>query len=237
MEMNKLSNYSTYRLTNYLKSIGTEQNRQGQARFGIDISNSLGVSMPQVRAKAREIKKSLSEQNRHKLAGELWQTGLREAMLLAAMIDVPGMVTKKQMDEWVGDFNSWDICDTACGDLLDKTSFAVEKALEYTKSDKEFIKRAGFVLMAWLAVHDKGLPDKIFVQFLKVIKNNSQDDRNFVRKAVNWALRQIGKSRNINLYNKALKLSEELAKSTNKTEHWIGQNANTELKAMRLCFQ
>ena len=85
--------------------------------------------------------------------------------------------------------------------------------------------------------HDKGLPDKIFVQFLKVIKNNSQDDRNFVRKAVNCALRQIGKSRNLNLYNKALKLSEELAKSTNKTEHWIGQNANTELKAMRLCFQ
>jgi 3-methyladenine DNA glycosylase AlkD len=145
---------------------------------------------------------------------------------------VPELVTKKQIDLWVGDFNSWDICDTTCGDLLDKTPFAVEKALEYTKSDKEFVKRAGFVLMAWLSVHNKELPDTIFVQFLGVIKKSAQDERNFVRKAVNWALRQIGKSRNINLYNKALKLSEELVISTNKTEHWIGQNAVTELRSM-----
>lgn len=235
--MNTLSNYSTDKFINYFKSIGTEQNRQGQARFGIDISTSLGVSMPAVRAEAKSIRKALGEAERHKLADDLWRTGLREVRLLAAMIDVPAMVTREQMDAWVGDFNSWDICDTTCGDLLDKVPFAVEKALEYAESDREFVKRAGFVLMAWLAVHNKGIPDKIFVQFLRVIKKEATDERNFVRKAVNWALRQIGKSRNIYLYEKALRLSEELAESENKTEHWIGQNAVTELRSMENRFK
>jgi 3-methyladenine DNA glycosylase AlkD len=221
----------------YFQSIGTEHNRQGQARFGIDISNSLGVSMPAVRAKAKEIRKSSGAEERHVLAAELWDTGLREVMLLAAMIEAPELVTERQMDKWVGDFNSWDICDTTCGDLLDKTPFAVEKAIEYTHSDKEFVKRAGFVLMAWLAVHDKKIPNKIFVQFLKIIKESATDERNFVRKAVNWALRQIGKSRNLYLYEKALILSENLAASENKTEHWIGQNAMTELRIMRQRFE
>lgn len=223
-------------IINYFKSVGTEQNRQGQARFGIDISTSLGVSMPLIRKKAKEIKKMLDHGQRHALALELWDTGIREARLLAAMIDVPEMVSKSQMDAWVSSFNSWDICDTTCGDLLDKTPFAVEKAIEYSFSDGEFTKRTGFVLMAWLAVHNKELPNKTFVHFLEIIKNNAADDRNFVRKAVNWALRQIGKSRNIYLYDRALKLSERLAASRNKTEHWIGQNALTELKTMKYRF-
>ena len=166
----------------YFKSIGKQHNRQGQAKFGIDISKSLGVSQPEIRQKAKEIKKSLSEGERHKLALELWDAGYRETMLLAAMIDVPGLVTREQMDEWVGDFTSWDVCDTTCGDLLDQTSFTVEKAIEYTKSELEFTKRTGFVLMAWLAVHNKELENKIFVQFLEVIKNNAQDERNFVKR-------------------------------------------------------
>jgi 3-methyladenine DNA glycosylase AlkD len=234
--MEKLSDLSTKELINYFRAIGTEKNRQGQARFGIDISTSLGVSMPLVRAKAKELTKSLGPEERHRLAAELWNTGLREVRLLAAMVEVPELVTKRQMDSWVGDFNSWDICDTTCGDLLDKTSFAVEKAIEYSHSNKEFVKRAGFVLMAWLAVHDKTLPNKIFVQFLEIIEKSTTDERNFVRKAVNWALRQIGKSRNLYLYEKSLKLSEELASSSNKTEHWIGQNALTELRMMRQRF-
>jgi len=228
---------STREIIRYLKSVGTEENRQGQARFGIDVSRSFGAAQPDIRSKAKEIKRALSEGERHKLALNLWSTGYRETMLLAAMIDAPEFVTPKQMDAWVSDFNSWDVCDTTCGDLLDKTPFAVEKAIEYAASDKEFTKRAGFVLMAWLAVHNKEIPNNIFVHFLEIIKNNSKDDRNFVRKAVNWALRQIGKSRNLNLYNKALKLSEELAKSQHKTEHWIGQNAVTELRSMRNRFQ
>lgn len=230
-------NYSTIKLINYFKSVGTECNRQGQARFGIDISTSIGVTMPIVRAKAKELKKALSLEERHLLAGELWDTGYREVRLLAAMVDVPELVTKEQMYSWVLDICSWDVCDTTCGDLFDKTPFAVEKALEYAEREEEFVKRVGFVIMAWLAVHNKDLPDTIFVQFLDVIRRSSTDERNFVRKAVNWALRQIGKSRNRNLYKKALKLSEELAKSENKTEHWIGQNAETELKVMKHRFE
>jgi 3-methyladenine DNA glycosylase AlkD len=224
-------------LIKHLKSLGTEYNRQGQARFGIDISKSLGVSQPEIRQKAKEIRKSLSEKKRHNLALELWQAGYRETMLLAAMIDVPELVTRQQMDRWVGDFSSWDVCDTTCGDLLDKTPFAVEKALEYVNSEEEFVKRAGFVLMAWLAVHNKELPNKIFVQFLEVISNNASDDRNFVKKAVNWALRQIGKSRNVYLYDKALKVADELRNRENKTERWVGSNAYNELVKMRIRFE
>ncbi len=221
----------------YFKSVGTEHNRQGQARFGIAIERSLGVSQPVIRAKARELIKALLPPKRHQLALDLWAAGYRETQLLAAMIDDPALVTPEQMNQWVADFKSWDVCDTTCGDLLDKTSFAVEKALEYSKSEKEFVKRAGFVLMAWLAVHHKELQDTIFVHFLEVIKKNTTDDRNFVRKAVNWALRQIGKSRNLYLYNKALALAAELAASADKTEHWIGQNALTELKGMTHRFR
>lgn len=221
----------------YFKHMGTEYNRQGQARFGIDISKSLGVSQPEIREKAKEIEKSLKENERHKLALELWQAGYRETMLLAAMIDVPKLVKKEQMDTWVGDFRSWDVCDTTCGDLLDKTPFAIEKALEYVNSEEEFVKRAGFVLMAWIAVHNKELPNKIFVQFLGVIKNNAKDDRNFVKKAVNWALRQIGKSRNIYLYEKALKVADELRNREDKTERWVGSNAYNELVNMRIRFE
>ncbi|MDD3678987.1 MAG: DNA alkylation repair protein [Patescibacteria group bacterium] len=216
----------------YFKSVGTERNRQGQARFGIDISRSLGVSQPEIRSKAKEIKRNLSEKDRHGLALKLWDLGYRETMLLAAMIDVPELVTKKQMDKWVRDFNSWDVCDTTCGDLLDKTSFAVEKALEYANSEKEFVKRTGFVLMAWLSVHNKELSNKIFVQFLKIIKNSADDERNFVKKAVNWALRQIGKSRNVYLYKEALKVADDLRGREGKTERWVGSNAHNELVTM-----
>ncbi len=220
----------------YFKSIGTEYNRKGQARFGIDTNKSFGVSQPEIRSKAKEIKKILSKEDRHILALELWESGYRETFLLAAMIDVPELVTSKQMDSWVLDINSWDVCDTVCGDLFDKTSFAVEKAFEYSKREEEFVKRVGFVIMAWLSVHNKDIPNTIFVQLLEVIKNSAQDDRNFVRKAVNWALRQIGKSRNIYLYKKALLISKNLSDSQNKTEHWIGQNAESELTKMKHRF-
>lgn len=227
----------TKEIIKYFKSIGTEYNRAGQARFGIDISKSLGVSQPEIRAKARELKTKLSMEDRHKFALDLWEARFNETMLLAAMIDVPELVTNAQMDKWVLDINTWSVCDTVCGDLFDKTPFAIEKALEYSKREEEFVKRVGFVIMAWLAVHDKTLSNKIFVQFLEIIKNNAQDERNFVRKAVNWALRQIGKSRNLYLYGESLKLAQELSKSNNKTEHWIGQNAYTELLQMKCRFE
>lgn len=222
----------TEELVDFFIANGSENNRIGQKRFGINVSKSLGVSQPEIRQKAKEIRSSSSEKERHKLALKLWKEGYRETRLLAAMIDAPSLVTREQMDSWVSDFSSWDVCDTTCGDLLDKTEFAVEKALDYIKSDKEFVKRTGFVLMACLAVHNKKLPNKVFVQFLEVVKNNSSDERNFVKKAASWALRQIGKSRNLYLYKKALDVANELKKSENKAESWVGSNAYNELVKM-----
>lgn len=220
----------------YFKSVGTQKNIDGQARFGINASKSFGASQPEIRAKAKEINKALDKESRHKLAQELWDSGYRETYLLAGMIDVPELVTEKQMDSWVLNISSWDVCDTVTGTLFDKTPFAVSKAFEYSKRKEEFVKRTGFVLMAWLVVHNKKLPDTIFVQFLKVIKNSAQDERNFVKKAINWALRQIGKSQNIYLYNQALKVSDELRNREDKSERWVGSNAYNELLKMKSRF-
>lgn len=236
MSIQNNGKYSVDELVSYFKLNGTEHNLKMQKRFGINVSGSLGVSQQEIRKKAKKIKKSLDEKDRHVLALKLWRAGFMETRLLAGMIDVPILVTKRQMDKWVEDFDSWNICDTVCGDLFDKTPFVIEKIHKYIKSDKEFTKRAGFVLMACLSVHNKDISDKIFVQFLNLIKTNAQDQRNFVKKAVSWALRQIGKSRNIYLCQKALNVSIKLKKGKNKTERWVGSTSYNELKKMKSRF-
>jgi 3-methyladenine DNA glycosylase AlkD len=178
-----------------LKSIGDPKAVEGMARFGIQSSNSFGVSVPKLRKLAREIGRD------HQLALRLWETGLHDARQIASMIDDPRQVTVDQMERWVRDFDSWDIVDGCCGTLFDKTPFAISKAREWCKREAEYEKRAGFVLMAELAVHDKNAKDQVFLDFLPLIIDGASDKRNFVKKAVNWALRQIGK-RNIRL-NKA----------------------------------
>ena len=144
------------------------------------------------------------------------------------MIDEVEKVTEKQMDSWIKDFDSWDVCDQVCMNLFDKTPFAFKKAVEWTKRDKEFEKRAGFALMACLAWHDKGSPDNKFIKFFPAIKKESPDERNYVKKATNWALRQIGK-RNLSLNKAAIKTAKEIQKIDSKAAKWVAADALREL--------
>ena len=206
-----------------LKSLSDPEAVEGMARFGISSTNTLGVSVPKIRAIARRIGKH------HALAQQLWGTEIHEARLLASMVDDPKLVDENQMDRWVAGFDSWDVCDQCCGNLFDKTPYAYRKAVEWSGKDSEFVKRAGFVMMAELAVHDKKAPDEKFLGFLSLIETSS-DDRNFVKKAVNWALRQIGK-RSLSLNKKALSVAAKMLKSESKSLRWIASDALRELKS------
>ncbi len=194
------------------------------ARFGINSKNAYGVSVPNLRKLAEEIGKS------HALAHQLWASGVHEARILASMIDDPKLVNEDQMERWVKDFDSWDICDQCCGNLFDKTRFAYGKALGWSRRNGEFVKRAGFALMAYLAVHDKEMNDKEFVKFLPIIENGATDARNFVKKAVNWALRQIGK-RNRNLNRAAIKTARKIYGIDSNAARWIASDALRELES------
>jgi len=206
-----------------LREMSTPAVREGMQRFGIDATHALGVSIPALRALAKEIKKD------HALALALWETKFHEARILASMIDDPAHVTVRQIDAWVKDFNSWDLCDQVCGNLFDRTAFAVEKAIAFSKRKEEFVKRAGFVLMAEYAVHNKKAEDKVFLAFLPLIEKEACDDRNFVKKAVNWALRQIGK-RNVRLREAAILTAERILLQDSNAARWIARDALRELK-------
>jgi 3-methyladenine DNA glycosylase AlkD len=205
-----------------LKKHANPKNAAGMARFGINPKNTLGITIPFLRSLAKKIGKD------HKLAGQLWKSKIHEARLLAGFIDDHKLVTVKQMDRWAKGFDSWDICDQVCSNLFDKTPCAYQKAKQWAKDKKEFVRRAGFVMMAALSVHDKKGPDKNFLPFFPLIEKYSSDERNFVRKAVNWALRQIGKSRP-GLRSKAAALAKKLAESPSPTARWIGKDALREL--------
>jgi 3-methyladenine DNA glycosylase AlkD len=195
---------------------------EGMRRFGIVGKEVLGVSVPELRALAKKAGRS------HELALELWDTGIHEARIVAALVDEPERVTSEQMDEWAGEFDSWDVCDACCGNLFDRTGFAYAKAMKWSKAEAQFVKRAGFSMMAELAVHDKSAEDAKFIRFFPAIKAGSIDDRNFVKKAVNWALRQIGK-RNAKLNKKAVAVAEEIRKMDSKSAKWIASDAIREL--------
>lgn len=205
-----------------LKSLSDPKAVEGMARFGINPENTFGVSIPNLRKIARETGKD------HALAQQLWASAIHEARILASMIDDSEMVTEEQLERWVKDFDSWDVCDQCCMNLFEKTKFAYQKAVEWSSNDKEFIKRTGFVLMARLAVSDKKAYDRQFEPFLPIIKRESTDNRNFVKKAVNWALRQIGK-RNLNLNRKAVETAKEIQEIDSKSARWIAADAIREL--------
>ena len=206
-----------------IKPLGKPENVEGMSRFGIAADTAYGVPIPELRKHAKEFR------NNHKLALELWDSNVHEGKLLAAFIDNPKEITEEQMQEWVNDFYSWDICDQICSNLFDKTPFAYDKAIEWSKEEKEFVRRAGFVMMAVLAVHDKKTSNEKFLQFFPFIETYSNDDRNFVKKAVNWALRQIGK-RNLQLHKKALTLAKKIKKHESKSARWIASDAIRELE-------
>ncbi len=161
------------------------------------------------------------------MAQELWDSGLHEARILAGFIDEPEMVTEEQMESWMKDFDSWDVCDQVCG-LFVKTKLPYQKAMEWSRREEVFVKRAAFALMAWLAVHDKNAADEKLAKFLPVIRRESADDRNFVKKAVNWALRQIGK-RNLTLNKLAIQTAREIQKGESRSAKWIASDALREL--------
>jgi 3-methyladenine DNA glycosylase AlkD len=217
-----------------LKSLGKHHAkpgfRAGMARFCIVSDTALGIPIPELRKLAKEIKKEESENVRHLLALVLWKQNIHEAKILATMVDEADLVTEKQMQSWVNDFYSWDICDQCCSNLFDKTEFCEKKIFEWVKSEKEFVRRAGFVLMATSAVHDKEARDETFLAYLPIIERYSTDDRNFVKKAVNWALRQIGK-RNEKLRTEALKLAKKLKESEDHSARWVGSDAIRELES------
>lgn len=208
-----------------LKSLTNPKNVQGMARFGINSKNTLGIAIADLRKIAKQIGKS------HVLAQEIFALKIHEARILASMIDKPEEVTKKQMDLWVKEFDSWDVCDQVCNNLFNKTGFAFEKAEEWVKSKKEFVRRAGFALIACMGWSQKTRNyDKELVEFLPIIKKYSTDERNFVKKAVNWALRNIGK-RNKKLNREAIKTAEAIVKMNSKTAKWIAKDALRELQS------
>ncbi len=205
-----------------LKALSNPKALEGMARFGINPENNFGVSIPNLRKIAKETGRD------HQLAHSLWATEIHDARILASMIEEPEEVSKNQADKWASDFDSWDVCDEVCMNVFEKLPFAYEKAVEWAGSTEEFIKRAGFVLMARLAVSDKKAEDIKFIKFFPYIKEHSKDNRNFVKKAVNWALRQIGK-RNINLNKLAMQVCEEIYNFDFKSSKWIATDALREL--------
>lgn len=210
-----------------LKSMADPQNVEGMARFGINTKNTLGISVYDIRKIAAKMPKD------HRLAKKLWSSGIHEARILACFIDEPAKVTRRQMESWASDFDSWDVCDLACGFLFDKTSFAYQQAVKWSGSKKEFVKRAAFALIAALSVHDKQANDSTFIRLLPLIKRQATDERNYVRKAVNWALRSIGK-RNWRLNKSALRTAKAIQGLDSKAAKWIAADAIRELKSNKV---
>lgn len=204
------------------------KNVAGMARFGIHPkSEVLGISIPKLREIAKIIKKD------HKLALKLWKSKIHEAKILAGFIADSEILTEKQMDGWIKDFDSWDIVDQVCSNLFDKTEFVYKKIFEIAERNKEFEKRTAFTLMATLSVQNKKMSNSKFLKFFPLIKKASLDERNFVKKAVNWALRQIGK-RNSELNGKALRLAKQIQKIDSESARWIANDAIRELEHKKI---
>jgi 3-methyladenine DNA glycosylase AlkD len=194
------------------------------AQFGIRARQIYGVSKPELDEIAGRIGKN------HALGLKLWESGIHDARLLAMLISEPEKVTAAQMERWVRDFDNWDVCDGTCCHLFVDTKFAWQKAIAWSARRKEFEKRAGFALAAYLAIHDKTAEDAPFQRYLKVIKREAWDERNFVRKAVNWALRNIGK-RNRRLNREAITCAERIRQNGTRAGRWIAADALRELNS------
>jgi 3-methyladenine DNA glycosylase AlkD len=205
-----------------MKAQANVKNVEGMARFGINPKGTLGLSMPFLRKLAKRTGTD------HKLAQRLWRSGIHEARILAALVDDPLQVTPAQMERWIKDFDSWDVCDQVCGNLFDRTRYTRRMAAVWARKKPEFERRAGFALMAALAWHDKEAADVVFLGYLPVIERYAFDDRNFVRKAVNWALRNIGK-RSLALNKAAVACARRIAKQDTRAARWIAKDAIREL--------
>jgi 3-methyladenine DNA glycosylase AlkD len=201
-------------------------NVAGMARYGIATDRALGVPIPLLRALAKRAGKD------HRLAGELWACGIHEARILATMVEDPARITGSQMDRWARGFDSWDVCDQACQNLFRHTPLAVAKAVQWAGDSREFVRRAGFALMAGLAAQRNQMEDAQFDAFLQLAASAADDDRNMVKKAVNWALRQIGK-RNPRLLRKATAAAERIERMGSRSARWIAKDALRELRGVK----
>ena len=210
-----------------LKSLENKANQEGMKRFAVGNSNTLGIKIPVLRAMAKDIKKSI---HRHTIASDLWATGIHEAMLLSAFIDDPKQVNEVQMDAWTERIASWDLCDQLCANLYYKTPFYLDKAFEYSYREEEFVKRTGFVLMLMYVQHNKTKDPAMIARFIARIEEEAHDERNFVKKALNWLLRTIGK-RNQTLYPMAIACCERLIAQNTPSSRWIARDALRELQA------
>lgn len=208
----------------YLQSRANPDNVAGMARFGISTNNTLGVNIPLLRELAK------AHRRNHELALELWQTGIHEARILASLVDDPKLVTVGQLEEWVAEFDSWDVCDQCCANLFARTPFGWSKAVEWSSRPEEYVKRAGFVLMARLAVQEKKAPAELFQPFFELMRREAGDERNFVKKAINWGLREIGKRKDL---QGATALAEKLAGAESRSARWIGKDALREFGMVR----
>jgi 3-methyladenine DNA glycosylase AlkD len=216
------SSMTVQQILAHLERLGTKKNREGMARYGIVAKKVFGVSVAQLHQMAKRTGRD------HALAAKLWATGWYEARMLAAFVDEPARVTPAQMDRWARGFDNWAICDTHCMHLFDRTPHAWKKVAAWARRDEEFVRRAGFALLASLAIHDKAAPDAPFRAGLTLVERYAGDDRNFVKKAVNWALRSVGR-RNRALHTAAMQLSKRLAASEEASRRWIGKDALREL--------
>lgn len=210
-----------------LKRVATKATREGMARYGIPSDNALGVTMGNMKILAKRLGRN------HALAEGLWQTGVYEARMLASLIDEPARVTPAQMDRWCGDFDNWGICDTACFALFDRTPHAWRKVEQWSRRREEFVKRAAFALLWGLTVHDKRADDALFVNGLLQIEGAASDERHLVKKAVNMALRAVGK-RNRALNTAAVTVARRLAESPAAAPRWVGKDALRELTSPAL---
>jgi 3-methyladenine DNA glycosylase AlkD len=206
----------------HLQELADPKRAEGAGRFGVRSTKMLGISVPQLRTMAKDIGVD------HALAAGLWDTGILEARLLASLIGDPQKLTAEEMENWAGGFDSWAVCDGFCCNLFDKSPLSWKKAVEWARRDEEYVKRAAFALMAGLAAHDKLASDVRFLRFLPLIQRASDDDRNFVRKAVNWALRGIGK-RNLVLNAAALETARNIHATGTRSGRWIAADAIREL--------
>jgi 3-methyladenine DNA glycosylase AlkD len=206
-----------------LQSKARPEQLEGMAKYGMTIEQRLGVSVPDMRNLAKEIGWD------HKLALDLWRTGIAEARIVAGMVDDPAQLTEEQMEDWVKDINSWDVCDQVCMNLFEKNPLAWKKIVDWAEREEEFVKRTAFSLIACLAWHDKKASDEKFIELLPVIIRGATDERNFVKKAVNWALRNIGK-RNINLNEAAINTAKEIKRLDSRAARWIASDTLRELE-------
>jgi 3-methyladenine DNA glycosylase AlkD len=207
-----------------LRSKAQPEQLEGMAKYGMAVEQRLGVSVPDMRKLAKEIGKD------HKLALDLWRTGITEARIVAGMIGAPAKLTEEQMEEWVKGIDSWDVCDQVCMNLFEKNQLAWKKIVDWSGREEEFVKRTAFSLTACLAWHDKEASDEKFIELLPVITRAATDERNFVKKAVNWALRNVGK-RNLNLNGAAINAAKEIQRLDSKAARWIAADAIRELES------